>query len=108
MKKIIVILVLAFAAYACNQGKTEGETAKTITTAAIKTIKLGVEGMSCEGCEQTIREEVGKIEGVSEVTASHVNKFATISFDTTLTTVSAVSDAITAAGYEVTGELPAK
>ncbi len=107
MKKIIVILLLAVAAYACNSGKTEADASKTLTTAAIKTVKLSVEGMSCEGCEQTIKEEVGKIEGVADVKASHVEKFATISFDTTKTTVSAVSDAITAAGYEVKGEITA-
>jgi len=101
-------MILAMAAYACNQGKTGTEVPKAVTAAAIKTVKLGVEGMSCEGCENTIKEEVGKISGVTEVVASHVDKFATVSFDTTQTSIAALSDAITAAGYEVTGEQPLK
>jgi copper chaperone CopZ len=108
MKKILLFMILAMAAYACNQGKTGTEVPKAVTAAAIKTVKLGVEGMSCEGCENTIKEEVGKIDGVSEVVASHVDKFATISFDSTKTTLTALSEVITAAGYEVTGEQPLK
>jgi len=108
MKKILLFMILSLAIFACNQGKTGTEAPDVVSTAAIKTIKLGVEGMSCEGCESTIKEEVGKIDGVTEVIASHVNKFATISFDSTKTNLTALSDVITAAGYEVTGEQPLK
>ena len=105
MRIIIVLTLLAWLASACNsnQGNSAGTKAATAAVAN-KTITLAVEGMSCTGCENTIKEAVGAIDGVKEVAASHTEGTTLVKFDSTRTDVKAISAAITEAGYEVKGE----
>jgi copper chaperone CopZ len=108
MKKIMIFLLLAFVAFACNSNQTEKkDVASTSTAVANKTINLAIEGMSCEGCENTIKEAVGGVNGVMEVTASFKTGEALVKFDSTKTDIKSISNVITDAGYVVKGEKPA-
>jgi copper chaperone CopZ len=115
MRKILFIaLSMAFLA-SCNStvsDKTGSDTKKEVNVAAVKTVKLHVTGMTCEGCENTIKEAVNKVEGVTETEASHVAELTTISYDTTLTDVDKLSAVIDELGYKVEGlavnEVPEK
>lgn len=40
----------------------------------MKEIKLNVEGMTCSGCENRIKNALSEIEGVESVAASHETK----------------------------------
>jgi copper chaperone CopZ len=60
--------------------------------------------MTCTGCENTIKEAVSTIAGVTEVKASYTNGVAVVRYDSTLTDFKSISDAITNAGYAVKGE----
>lgn len=64
-------------------------------------LTLTVHGMTCEGCEASIRRAVGRVDGVAEVSADHVAERvvvrpADIDED-------AVRAAIEDAGFEVAG-----
>lgn len=106
MKKIFFLsLSLAFLA-ACNSTVTDKATDETkteVNVAAVKTIELHVTGMTCEGCENTVKEAVNKVEGVTSSEASHVAELTTISYDTTLTDVDKLSAVINDLGYKVEG-----
>ncbi|MFH1118585.1 MAG: cation transporter [Bacteroidota bacterium] len=106
MRKIIFIaLSLAFLA-SCNStvsDKSGSDSNKEVNVAAVKTVKLHVTGMTCEGCENTVKEAVNKIEGVAGTEASHIAELTTISYDTTLTDIDKISAVIDELGYKVEG-----
>jgi copper chaperone CopZ len=45
--------------------------------------KIHLKGMHCRSCEILIEEELKKIKGVNEVSVSHTNGTADISFEDT-------------------------
>lgn len=104
MKKILTLLFAAALFAACSSSGNKTESNTNIDVAAIKTIQLHVTGMTCEGCENTIMTKVNEIDGVTETQASHVEELATVSFDTTQTSIAAISKIINGLGYAVEGE----
>lgn len=56
-----------------------------------------VEGMTCGHCEASVREEIGEISGVTDVTASHETGAVTVSG--TGFSDADVSQAVEEAGY---------
>ena len=73
-----------------------------LNEAAVVSVELRVEGMVCEGCQETISEEVSKLTGVKSCTASHEAKNATISYDPGQTSPGKLAEAITKLGYKAT------
>jgi len=106
MKKLFfVALIAAFiAGCAGKTNSTENAVDATTTAVANKTVTLAIEGMTCSGCENTIQEAVTKVQGIASIKASHLDSTAVVSFDSTQTTVAAIGEAITEAGYDFKGE----
>lgn len=104
MKKIIFIAIITAFFAGCSGKTTSTENAGKVAAVANKTVTLAIEGMTCTGCENTIQESVTKIAGVTAIKASHLDSTAVVSFDSTLTTVNAIGDAVTEAGYVFKGE----
>lgn len=104
MKKILSLLFVVALFTACNSSGTKTETNTPTDLAAIKTVQLHVTGMTCEGCENTVMSKVNEIDGVTESKASHVAELTTVSFDTTRTSIAAISETINGLGYTVVGE----
>lgn len=108
MKKLFSLLFVVALFTACNTSGTKTETTTTTDLAAIKTVQLHVTGMTCEGCENTVMGKVNEIDGVTESKASHVAELTTVSFDTTRTSIAAISETINGLGYTVEGEVKAE
>ena len=68
-----------------------------------KTI-LGVEGMTCQNCVQTVSETVGKLPGVHKVEVNLDQKVVTVDFDESESEIGAISSAIVEAGFEIIGK----
>jgi copper chaperone CopZ len=102
--KILSILILAAALLAGCSGKSAATDNSTKAQAA-KTVTVAIRGMSCSGCENTIQEEVSKVAGVSSVKATLADSAAVVVFDPSVTSVEAIGNAITEAGYEFRGEI---
>lgn len=64
-------------------------------------IKLDVNGMTCEGCENSIKSGLKNIEGVTEVTASHTDCNVVVKADSSKVNRQIIAKAITEIGYEV-------
>ena len=64
------------------------------------TRRFDVTGMTCGGCERALGRAVSRVPGVQEVTASHADRSATVTYDESLTTPEAIAGAIRDAGYE--------
>jgi copper chaperone CopZ len=104
LKNVFFVIMLASALMACNTApKKDSATTKASKVQVNKTITLAVEGMTCEGCENTVKESVEKLPGISSAVASYKEKTAIVSFDSTLTKTEDISKAITDVGYEVKG-----
>lgn len=105
MKIISIIFLLTIIMVSCNSNPDkQTATSKEVAVIANKTITLAVEGMTCTGCENTVKEALAALPGVDEVTASHTEGTALVKFDSTMTDMVAISAAITDAGYTVKGE----
>ena len=105
MKQLFFVFLVAALMAGCSGKSTSTDNAAQANTAvANKTITLTVEGMTCTGCEGTVKESVEKIAGVVSVKASHLDSTAVVSFDSTQTSIAAIGDAVTEAGYVFKGE----
>lgn len=108
-KNAIIIVLLATALLACNSAPKQASNPAIDNPSKVavnKTITMAVDGMTCEGCENTVMESVEKIPGIASAKASYMNKEVIISFDSTQVKVNDISSAITGVGYEVKGIKP--
>jgi len=62
---------------ACSEKESETSEAQVVT----KTITLDVQGMTCTGCENSIVENLTKVEGVLQVSADHKTGSARVVVD---------------------------
>lgn len=105
MRNLFFIALIAVFMAGCSGKSTSTDNAAQSTTAvANKTVSLVIDGMTCTGCENTIQEAVTKIPGIVTIKASHLDSTAVVSFDSTQTSVAAIGEAITVAGYDFKGE----
>ncbi len=65
-----------------------------------KEITIGVEGMTCDACQNHIDHAVGQLEGVVSVNSSYANGSATVVFDKTKTNNQEIIKAINSTGYK--------
>jgi len=100
--RILVSLFLLLSLAACQQKEAKTPAAST-GTAALKTIEISVKGMTCGGCENTVKESVSALAGVTECKASFKEEKAVVKYDSTKTTAIDLEKAIAEAGYEVVG-----
>ena len=64
---------------------------------------IRIEGMHCHKCEQTVQRTLMQYPGVHEVEVDFNSAQASVLYDHDKTTVKTLTDAITEAGYHVTG-----
>ncbi len=65
---------------------------------------LHVEGMSCGHCVETIKNAVGGLEGVQNVSVDMDTKEVTVAIEGERTELSAVADTIRVAGFEIAAQ----
>lgn len=67
--------------------------------AATKTVTLAVENMTCAVCPITVKKALNRVSGVSHTDVSYERKEAVVTFDDAKTSVEALIQATTNAGY---------
>ena len=70
--------------------------------AARQTVTLSVPGMTCSACPITVKAALNRVEGVISVDVRYEERDATVTFDDEKTTVEALTQATTNAGYPST------
>ena len=70
--------------------------------AAQQTVTLSVPGMTCSACPITVKAALNRVEGVTSVDVRYEERDATVTFDDEKTTVEALTQATTNAGYPST------
>jgi periplasmic mercuric ion binding protein len=64
-----------------------------------KTVTLNVDNMYCASCGPVVKKSLARIEGVTTVEVSRETNTATVTFDDAKTSVAALIEATTDAGY---------
>ena len=64
------------------------------------TRRFDVTGMTCGGCERALGRAVSRLPGVEQVSASHADQSATVTYDESIVSPDAIAAAIRDAGYE--------
>lgn len=103
MKNIIIVLVIILSVSfitSCSPSDKKSEKVIVVKESDIIRKKIGVNGMTCVGCEVTLEENISKIEGVVSVKASHTEKEAIIEFDSTKTNINTITKTIKESGYK--------
>ena len=93
----LVLLVLFFLVTGCT--KSDDSEKIEIKKADIISQTLGVDGMTCMGCEITLEKNVSEIIGVIKVKASSDDKTMLVQYDKTKTNLSQIIKVVKEAGY---------
>jgi copper chaperone len=65
------------------------------------TVTLNVTGMTCGGCENSVKRALGRLDGVTDVTASHVEQRVVVTLDPARVSTAQIRDRIAACGFTV-------
>ncbi len=63
-------------------------------------LSFNVKGMTCTSCEMLIKDELGDVKGVSDVTINHKTGKGSLTYDPALVTGDMIRRAVKSAGYE--------
>ncbi len=95
-KLLFIILSIGLIFIGCDSTEKKQVIVKQ-SDIVLKTI--GIEGMTCVGCEVTLEDSISKIEGVVKVKASVASDSATVSYDKTKTNLAEITKTIKSEGY---------
>ncbi len=74
---------------------------KELKKLPVKKVSLDVEGMSCSHCENRIKKALGEMKGVFNVSVDLEGKKVTVAYESSITDIREITDAIVEQGYEV-------
>ncbi len=66
----------------------------------MKTVQIGVQGMTCASCVARVERALGGVDGVQDAAVNLATERATVSFDPATTTPTRLLEAVEKAGYE--------
>lgn len=95
----LLFMILLCIAVSCS-GKNRKAPVQTFTGEP-SLIQVSIGGMTCTGCEETIKANVGKVEGVRSVKASYKTGTALVEYYPQVTDTLKIRDAVTGSGYTV-------
>ena len=96
---LLMAMVVSFMTSCSSIGK-KPEKVIVVKASDIVRERIGVNGMTCVGCEVTLEGKISKLKGVVSVKASHTSKEAVVTFDSTKTDRQTIVKKIEASGYE--------
>lgn len=105
--KLFFIPFILFA-FACQNTPKQVEEkvkehTKEVVLANAQKIEINIEGMTCTGCENTIKNTIGGFEGVYSTDADFEKGIAVLEIDSTKVDISKIEEAINEVGYKATG-----
>jgi copper chaperone CopZ len=98
-KFLLQLIILGFVLIAASCGNKNTTEKAPETTASVIEVSIG--GMTCTGCEQTIQNNLGKIEGIKSVKASFTTGNAVVEYFPGKVDTIKMKEAVTGSGYTV-------
>jgi len=74
----------------------------TVAADVIKTVTLGVQGMTCAACPITVKTALKRVPGVSDVKVDYKSGIAEVNYDPNKTSPDELAKAVTTVGYPTT------
>ncbi len=97
---VFAILMMTFPLYArMFYPKPQIKAAIVATIDNRQQVKFTVQGMTCEGCEEHVNNELSKVNGVLTYKTSYANKSSLVTFDKSKVDVKTIEAAINKTGY---------
>lgn len=107
MKKFFIVLLAAGFLLGCSQSDQAANDSPAENKVAMekpsetKTISVGVEGMTCQGCVSSIETAIAAVDGVVDQKVNLEGRSASITFDPSQTDAEKLAKVIGDAGYTV-------
>lgn len=98
---ILAALLLAFPYYSDAFFPKQEKQVVYVNESQVQTITLDIEGMTCTGCEATVKNAASGVNGVLEADASYDTGQATVKYDKSKTNREAITAAINKTGFTV-------
>jgi len=98
---VFAALSISFPYYASVFYPDNKKEVVVVNASNIETVNFNIQGMTCTGCEETIKYAVNELDGIVTVTPSYENESAEVKFDNTKTSKEKIEKAINATGYTV-------
>ena len=102
---VFAIVMLAFPSYTHIFYSKPELNIGSIDISNLQTIEFQIEGMTCTGCEEHVNNEVYKLDGILNSTASYENGNAIVKFDNSKTNIVEIEKAIEKTGYSIIDKL---
>lgn len=96
------IIMLAFPYYSRIFYPNKDKQVIIVDKSNIKRVEFKISGMTCTGCEEHVKHEVNKLNGIVESKVSYEDGNAIIDFDKSETNKTEIEIAINSTGYKVT------
>jgi copper chaperone CopZ len=100
MRTTLLLAMLLVLAVAC---KPKGSSDQTVASNAAVTVEMGVTGMHCMGCVETVRSSIAQLEGIDTVLVSLDSARATVTFHPQQVDTLKIRDAVELNGYKISG-----
>ena len=99
---VFATMMLAFPYYAHIFYPSNDQKEVVIVNASdLQTVNFDIKGMTCNACASHVENDVNKLPGIVNVTASFEAAKATVEFDQSKVSNSQIEEAINATGYQV-------
>lgn len=102
---VFTFLMMAFPYYGHIFYPKADKEVVVVSSDNIQEVKFNVSGMTCASCEEHVKHAVNELPGIVSVSASSDEGIANVKFDNSKTDKSAITKAIDATGYKVSGEV---
>jgi|GEM_PF-910533 len=102
MKKYIILSVTAillFTFFSCTK-KSEEQNKIQTSDGSIETVEYICPSMTCTGCEDAIKKEIKKLDGIQDIKADYQSKTVIVNFQPDKTNTVQIEDALNNAGYK--------
>jgi len=102
---VFAILMIAFPLYAkMFYPKPKVQTVIAIVDGNKQQVRFTIQGMTCEGCEEHVNNELSKVIGVLAYKTSYARRSSIVTFDKSKVDLKTIKAAINNTGYKVSSE----
>lgn len=98
LQKLFLICSFALLLISCNNLNNSSSQENPNNSQKVQ-ITMAVDGMTCQGCENTVQNALTAIDGIDSASASHVHKIVDIFVDTSQVSIKEIRNAINSKGY---------
>jgi len=98
---VLAAVLMAFPYYSEAFFPAQEKNVVYVQESQVQTITLDIEGMTCTGCEATVKNAAYQLEGVLEVKANYKTGEATITYNQSMLQPKDIEEAINKTGFSV-------